>query len=138
MRLRINKATATIVVTGYCVAFDGSAHTAAGTATGVLSESLTGLDVSGTTHTAAGTYLGDAWSFTNANYNDASGTVDDSIVNAVITAPLAAMTGSTGNVASVANAGSRRDATPGASPAARSPPAPAPAASPSPPAQSAR
>ena len=103
--LRINKATATIGVTAYCVSFDGSAHTAAGTATGVLSEALTGLVVTGTTHTAAGTYLGDAWSFTNANYSDASGTVDDSIVNAVITAPAAALTGSTGNTASVANAG---------------------------------
>jgi hypothetical protein len=103
--LRINKATATIVVTGYCVPFDGSAHTAAGTATGVLSESLAGLVLTGTTHTTGGTYLGDAWTFTNANYSDASGTVDDSIVNAVITAPSTTITGSTGNVASVANAG---------------------------------
>jgi hypothetical protein len=104
--LRINKATATIVVTAYCVNFDGSAHTAAGTATGVLSEALTGLVLTGTTHTAAGTFAGDAWSFTNANYSDASGTVDDSIVNAVIAAPLSAVQSSTGNVASVANAGS--------------------------------
>jgi hypothetical protein len=103
--LRINKATATIVVTAYCVPFDGSAHTAAGTATGVLSEALTGLTLSGTTHTAAGTYLNDAWSFTNANYSDQSGTVNDGIVNAVITAPTAVITGSTGNNASVANAG---------------------------------
>jgi hypothetical protein len=104
--LRINKATATIVVTAYCVDFDGSAHTAAGTATGVLSESLTGLVLTGTTHTAAGTYAGDAWSFTNANYSNANGTVDDSIINGVIAAPLSAFTGSTGNAASVANAGS--------------------------------
>ena len=103
--LRINKATATILVTGYCVSFDGSAHTAAASATGVLSEALTGLVVTGTTHTAAGTYAGDAWSFTNANYSDASGTVNDSIVNAVITAPSAALTGATGLVASVASAG---------------------------------
>jgi hypothetical protein len=103
--LTINKATATIVVTPYCTVFDGAAHTATGTATGVQAESLTGLVLTGTAHTAAGTYAGDAWTFTNANYANASGTVNDSIVNAVITAPSAAVTGSTGNVASVVNAG---------------------------------
>jgi Carboxypeptidase regulatory-like domain/IPT/TIG domain/Dockerin type I domain len=103
--LQINKATATISVTGYCVSFDGSAHTAAASATGVLSEALTGLVVTATTHTAAGTYASDAWSFTNANYSDASGTVNDSIVNATITAPAVALTGATGLVASVASAG---------------------------------
>ncbi|HSY50774.1 MAG TPA: carboxypeptidase regulatory-like domain-containing protein [Thermoanaerobaculia bacterium] len=104
--LRINKATATIVVTAYCAHFDGSAHTATGTATGVLGESLTGLDLSGTTHTAAGTYLGDAWTFSGSlDYSGANSTVDDSIVNAVITAPVSATTGTTGNVASVVNAG---------------------------------
>jgi IPT/TIG domain/Dockerin type I domain len=104
--LRINKATATIVVNAYCAHFDGSAHTATGTATGVQSEALTGLVLTGTTHTAAGTYLGDAWSFSGApNYSDASGTVDDSIVNAVITASPSATTGIPGNVASVVNAG---------------------------------
>jgi hypothetical protein len=105
--LRINKAGATIVVTAYCVAFDGSAHTAGGTATGVLSEPLAGLVLTGTTHTAAGAYAGDAWTFsdTTGNYNDASGTVDDGVVDAAITAPLNAVAGSTGNLASVANAG---------------------------------
>ena len=102
--LRINKATATIGVTGYCAVFDGLSHTAPATATGVLSESLTGLIVIGTMHTAAGTYLGDAWSFTNANYSDASGTVDDAIVSAVITAPGAVLDGSSNN-ASVVDAG---------------------------------
>jgi hypothetical protein len=42
----------------------------------------------GTTHTAAGSYATDAWTFTDVtgNYNDASGTVSDSIAkaNAVI------------------------------------------------------
>jgi hypothetical protein len=103
--LRINKATATIVVTPYCVPFDGSAHTAAGTATGVISETLTGLVLTGTTHTAAGTYLGDAWTFSNTNYNSANGTVNDGIVNAVITTPATVIANSTGNVASVVNAG---------------------------------
>ena len=106
--LRINKATATIVVTAYCVDFDSAAHTATGTATGVQSEALAGLVLSGTTHTAAGTYLSDPWTFSdpNGNYNDANGTVNDSIVNAVISAPSTVVSGSTGNVASVANAGS--------------------------------
>jgi hypothetical protein len=79
--LTIKKADATISVTGYSVTYDGSAHTAGGTATGVNTESLAGLDLSGTAHTNAGTYGGDAWSFhdPNGNYNDASGTVADLI-----------------------------------------------------------
>jgi len=105
--LRINKATANISVTGYCVAFDGNAHTAQGTATGALGESLAaGLVLTATTHTAAGTYLSDAWTFSGApNYNDANGTVNDAIVNATITTPASTITGSTGNTASVGNAG---------------------------------
>ena len=80
--LTVNKADATITVTGYNVTYDGTAHTATGTATGVNAESLTGLELSGTTHTNAGNYAGDAWTFTNINYNDASGTVDDNIARA--------------------------------------------------------
>ncbi|PYQ49403.1 MAG: hypothetical protein DMF59_13725, partial [Acidobacteria bacterium] len=76
--LTINKAMATINVTPYDVTYDGSAHTATGTATGVLNESLTGLDLSGTTHTNAGDYT-DTWTFTNSNYNNASGTKNDKI-----------------------------------------------------------
>jgi len=53
----INKANAIITVTGYSVTFDGLAHTATGTATGVLGESLAGLDLSSTTHTDVGTSL---------------------------------------------------------------------------------
>jgi hypothetical protein len=77
----ITKANATISVTPYNVTYDGHAHTAEGAATGVNGESLSGLDLSGTTHTNAGTYNGDGWSFTDAtgNYNNASGTVNDSI-----------------------------------------------------------
>ena len=103
--LRINKASATIAVNAYCVPFDGSPHTATGSATGVISESLAGLDLTATTHTAASEYLGDPWTFGNPNYSDASGTVDDSIVDATITAPASAGAGSTGNIASVASAG---------------------------------
>jgi hypothetical protein len=79
----INKADATISVTGYSVTYDGLAHTATGSATGVLGESLAGLDLSGTTHTNAGNYT-DNWTFTDVtgNYNDDSGTVNDSIAKA--------------------------------------------------------
>ena len=52
----INKADATITVTPYSVTYNAVAHTATGTATGVLGESLAGLDLSGTTHTNAGNY----------------------------------------------------------------------------------
>jgi hypothetical protein len=86
---QIDKANATITVTPYDVTYDGAAHAAAGTATGVLGENLSGLDVSGTTHTNAGSYGSDAWTFTDVtgNYNDASGTVSDQIdkANATIT-----------------------------------------------------
>jgi autotransporter-associated beta strand protein len=76
----IGKASATITVTPYSVSFDGNPHTATGMATGVLGESLSGLDLSGTTHTNPGTYT-DTWTFTDVtgNYNNASGTVTDSI-----------------------------------------------------------
>ena len=58
--------------------YDGAPHTATGTATGVNGQSLSGLDPSGTTHTGAGTYT-DSWTFSNPNYNSASGTVVDTI-----------------------------------------------------------
>jgi YbbR domain-containing protein len=78
---KISKADATITVTPYDVTYDGNAHTATGTATGVNGEALTGLDLSGTTHTDAGTYT-DTWTFTNANYNDAGDSVTDKISKA--------------------------------------------------------
>jgi hypothetical protein len=98
--LTINKATATIAVTGYCATFNGNPHTATGTATGVLSESLAGLVLTGTTHTTVGTFPADAWTFTNANYGNANGTVGDSVTDAAITAPthLAAETSGTASV----------------------------------------
>ncbi|HZP83921.1 MAG TPA: Ig-like domain-containing protein, partial [Chthonomonadaceae bacterium] len=79
--INVLKANATIVVTPYNVTYDGNAHTATGTATGVNGESLSGLDLSGTTHTNAGTYNGDPWTFTDVtgNYNNKSSTVDDKI-----------------------------------------------------------
>ena len=84
----IAKANAAITVTPYSVTYDGAAHTATGTATGVLSESLSGLDLSGTTHTNAGTLHRRHLDLhrVTGNYNNASGTVNDSIAkaNAVI------------------------------------------------------
>jgi hypothetical protein len=77
----IAKADPTCSVTGYSVTYDGDAHTATGSCTGVKGESLSGLSVSGTTHTNAGTSATDGWSYTDAtgNYNHDSGTVSDSI-----------------------------------------------------------
>jgi hypothetical protein len=89
----IVKADATIVVTPYSVTYNGAAHSAAGTATGVKGEALTGLNLGGTTHTNAGTYNGDPWSFSNDNYNDATGTVDDSIAKANATIIVNGYTG---------------------------------------------
>ncbi|MHB1319930.1 MAG: IPT/TIG domain-containing protein, partial [Anaerolineae bacterium] len=77
--LTVEKADATISVVPYSVIFDGNPHTATGTATGVLGKPLLGLDLSGTTHTSVGSYT-DAWTFSSANYNDASGTVTNSIL----------------------------------------------------------
>jgi Bacterial Ig-like domain (group 3)/IPT/TIG domain len=77
----VSKAAATIVVNHYTVTYDGNAHTATGTATGVNGETLSGLNLSGTTHIKVGTYS-DTWTFTDTtgNYNNASGTVTDTIV----------------------------------------------------------
>jgi hypothetical protein len=79
---KINQASATILVTPYTVTYDGTAHTATGTATGVGSANLAAdLTLSGTTHTSAGTYAADSWSFTDpaGNYASTSGTVSDKI-----------------------------------------------------------
>ena len=73
--LTINKATATINVTGYNGPYDGTAHGATGTATGVQNESLAGLDLGAAfTEVPGGTA---DWKFTDVtgNYNDASGSV---------------------------------------------------------------
>jgi hypothetical protein len=83
----VNKATATITVTPYSVTYNGSAHTAASTATGVGGANLAAdLTLTGTTHTNAGAYVGDAWSFTDptGNYAGMSGTVSDTIGQATV------------------------------------------------------
>jgi hypothetical protein len=94
--IAITKADATIVVSGYSVTYDGNAHTATGTAKGVGGVDLSaGLTLGGTTHTNAGDYPNDAWSFAGGtNYNNASGTVHDSIAkaNVAITAKDASKT----------------------------------------------
>jgi hypothetical protein len=91
--LTIGKTTATITVTPYSVTYNGSPHTATGTATGVGGVSLSGLTLN-TTHTAAGVYT-DTWTFTDSTgtYNNASGTITDTILPAplVITASSASM-----------------------------------------------
>jgi YVTN family beta-propeller protein len=76
----ISRANAEIGVSPYNVTYDGAAHTAAGSATGVNAESLTGLDLGATTHTNAGAYS-DHWTFTDTtgNYNNTSGTVSNTI-----------------------------------------------------------
>ena len=86
----INKANALINVTPYSVTYDGAAHTASGTATGVETPTPVDLssllDLSGTTHTNAGNYPIDGWSFAgNSNYNATSSTVHDSIAKAATT-----------------------------------------------------
>jgi hypothetical protein len=82
----VGKATATVHVTGYSVDYDGAAHTATGTATGVGGADLSSqLSLTGSTHTNAGTYT-DTWNFGGGtNYIDASSTVADEIKKAVST-----------------------------------------------------
>ncbi len=96
--LTVAKANAVIVVTPYTGAsttYDGQSYTATGTATGVGGADLSvGLTLSSTTHTNAGTYSGDAWSFAGGtNYNDASGTIIDSIAKANATVTVSGYTG---------------------------------------------
>src|SRR5439155_24641988 len=81
----VGKANPVITVTPYSVTYDGNAHTATGTATGVAGADLSaGLHLSATTHTNAGTYAGDTWTSTDntGKYNNASGTVSDNIPKA--------------------------------------------------------
>jgi len=76
----IGKANPTVNVAGYDVIFDGAAHTSTGTATGVLNETLSGLNLAGTTHTAVGVYA-DVWTFSDAtgNYHTVTATVTNII-----------------------------------------------------------
>ena len=84
----INKANAVLSLTGYYGTYDGSAHHMTGTATGILGESLSGLDLSVTSHTNAGVYI-DTVTFTDVtgNYKNTLKNVKSTInkANAVIT-----------------------------------------------------
>ena len=80
--LTVTKATATIVVTPYSVTYNGLAHSATGTATGVNGVNLNSDLIINSTHTDAGTYT-DSWSFNaGSNYNTASGNMTDTIAKA--------------------------------------------------------
>ncbi|MCA1683581.1 MAG: hypothetical protein LC708_00390, partial [Actinobacteria bacterium] len=91
---KIDKASASIVVAGYDVTYDGVSHTATGSATGVGGADLGHLlDLEGTTHTKAGSWT-DPWTFDgNGNYNFATGTVADEIDKANATITVTGYTG---------------------------------------------
>ena len=84
----ISKANANFSITPltpYNVTYDGKAHTATGSATGVGGVNLSGnLNLTGTTHTNAGAYGSDNWTFIDpaGNYSSASGTIADTIAKA--------------------------------------------------------
>ncbi len=82
----IEKATARITVNRYIVTYDGAAHSATGTATGVGGVNLSGLNLSGTTHTNVGTYI-DTCTFTDVtgNYKNATKKSYDYITKAAAT-----------------------------------------------------
>ena len=79
----VNPASATINVTPYSVTYDGNAHSATATATGVGNVNLIADLTLNTTHTNAGTY-NDSWSFVdpNGNYASASANITDTITQA--------------------------------------------------------
>jgi hypothetical protein len=76
----IDKANASCSVTPYKLTYDGGPHTPSGICVGVMSEKLSGLDLTTTSHTDAGVYT-DPWSFTDVtgNYNNEAGSVTDEI-----------------------------------------------------------
>jgi hypothetical protein len=83
----IAKGNASITVTPYHVAYDGNAHMATATVTGVGGANLSSSLALFTTHTSVGTYATDSWVFTDfsGNYNSASGTLTDIISPALAT-----------------------------------------------------
>jgi hypothetical protein len=90
----IIQSPATVHVTPYSVTYDGTAHTATGTATSPVGVDLSAdLTLTGTTHTAAGGSYTDTWTFhdPNGNYQDASGTVTDVIGQATPTVAVMAV-----------------------------------------------
>jgi hypothetical protein len=87
----INKADATVKVNGYTGTYDGNAHGATGTATGVNNENLSSLLNLGAsfTNVPGGTAN---WSFSGGtNYNDANGTASIVINKATATVQLSGL-----------------------------------------------
>ena len=83
----INKADAVVHMTPYTVPYDGMAHSATGTATGVLAQNLSSLLTITSTHTSPGIYT-DTWSFAgNTNYFASSGTLTDTITPTITRCP---------------------------------------------------
>ncbi|HEX8695450.1 MAG TPA: hypothetical protein VF746_23760, partial [Longimicrobium sp.] len=83
--ITIQKADAVISVTGYTGVYDGAAHGASGTATGIGGANLTGGLNLGATFTSAPGGTAN-WSFAGGtNYNDASGSVQIAISRAMPT-----------------------------------------------------
>ncbi|WP_020467567.1 beta strand repeat-containing protein, partial [Singulisphaera acidiphila] len=82
--ITVGKADAVFSLSGYAVTYDGTAHSASGTATGVLGEALSGLNFAGTTHTGAIASHTATVTFTDVtgNYNDAALLVPVSIAKA--------------------------------------------------------
>jgi hypothetical protein len=79
----ITKANANIAVIGYNTFYNAISHIAIGAVFGVNGVALSGLDLSNTVHINICTYT-DVWTFTDTtgNYNNASGTVVDTIAKA--------------------------------------------------------
>ncbi len=89
----ITKADATVNVTGYAGVYDGAAHGATGSATGIGGNPLSGLTLGATfTNVPGGTAH---WTFTDAtgNYNNASGDVAIAITKADATVTVTGYTG---------------------------------------------
>src|SRR5207237_1054525 len=83
----VKQAAASITVTPYTVSYDGGAHTAVGSASGIGGMDLSaGLALIGTTPTHPGNYT-DTWVFTDpaGNYQSAIGKVEDGINRAEAT-----------------------------------------------------
>ena len=84
----INKANATVKVTGYNVNYNAVVHSATGTVTGV-NGALPSSDLAITSaHTNAGSY-GDSWTFNDPNYVAQSGRFTDVINKANVTVKVA-------------------------------------------------
>ena len=91
--ITLGKANAIVTVNGYTGVFDAQAHGATGTAVGVMSESLAGLNLGGTfTNVPGGTAH---WTFTDVtgNYNNDSG---DAAIVITKAAPHVTVTGYSG------------------------------------------